>query len=106
AVLLAHAARQVPFYREAYRKLGAGPDDLRTADDLRRLPVVTKTIIRAAGLEHFTAEDVPACYRIPERTSGSTGEPFEFFLDRGRLPPLLASHLLPDVLHALPPFAR
>jgi phenylacetate-CoA ligase len=37
-----HAYRYVPFYREAMLKAGLRPDDFQTAEDLERLPLVTK----------------------------------------------------------------
>src|ERR1700675_4175539 len=37
--LLAHAARHVPFYRDYCRKHGIEPEQLRTTEDLRALPV-------------------------------------------------------------------
>ena len=31
-----------PFYRQRFRELGIGPEDIRTLDDLQRLPFVDK----------------------------------------------------------------
>ncbi len=39
---LSRVARNVPFYRERFEELGFDPDDLRSIDDLRRLPLTEK----------------------------------------------------------------
>ena len=40
--ILAGASRYVPHYRTLFSSLGLGPEDVRTMDDLRRLPLLTK----------------------------------------------------------------
>src|SRR5256714_8013386 len=59
ALLLQHAAENVPFYRDAYRNLGLASNQLRSLDDLRELPVVSKITFREDKSEGFLAEDVP-----------------------------------------------
>ncbi|HKC62974.1 MAG TPA: hypothetical protein VKB86_05025, partial [Pyrinomonadaceae bacterium] len=46
ALLLKHAAENVPFYLDAYRNLGLAANELRNLDDLRQLPVVSKVTFR------------------------------------------------------------
>ncbi|MCK4691512.1 MAG: phenylacetate--CoA ligase, partial [Desulfuromonadales bacterium] len=36
----------VPFYRETYKKMGISPADIRSLDDLRRLPFTLKQDMR------------------------------------------------------------
>jgi phenylacetate-CoA ligase len=36
----------VPFYREKFRQLGIRPEDIRSADDIRKLPMTKKTDLR------------------------------------------------------------
>jgi hypothetical protein len=106
ATLLEHAAREVPFYRELYRARGLAPGALATPDDLARLPVMDKTAFRARPLEDFLAASVGPHRRLPYNTSGSTGEPFSFILDRQALPLVFASHLFYDSWYGLEPFDR
>ena len=42
ATLVARRPRNVPFYRERFEAIGFDPDELRSADDLRRLPFTEK----------------------------------------------------------------
>ncbi|HKR60141.1 MAG TPA: hypothetical protein VJS64_10445, partial [Pyrinomonadaceae bacterium] len=106
ARLLQHAAAQVPFYREIYQRLGLAPNALRSIADLAQLPIVGKTAYRAHQMEDFYAENVPAYLRLERATSGSTGEPFAFCLDRRVAPIIFASHLFYDSWFGLRPFDR
>lgn len=104
--LLRHAADNVPFYRDAYRQLGLSPNDLRHLDDLTQLPIVSKLDHCQHPLSHFLADNLPAHQHIPEATSGSTGEPFEFYLDREAVPIHMANHAFSDAWYGLGPFSR
>jgi phenylacetate-CoA ligase len=106
AHLLQHASVQVPFYRETYRRLGLDSQALRSVADLAQLPIVSKATYRAHRMEDFYAENVPAYLRLERTTSGSTGQPFAFCLDRRVLPIIFASHLFYDSWFGLRPFDR
>jgi phenylacetate-CoA ligase len=77
---LHHAYATVPFYRERFKAAGLRPEDVRTADDYRRLPVLTKADIRAHGPGLLSADyDRAQLHR--KTTSGSTGVALEVFVD-------------------------
>ena len=104
--LLRHAAENVSFYRALYRRLGLRPSALSTADDLRALPVMTKTAYRDGTAAEFEAENLPAFRRQERTTSGSTGQPLAFAIDRQAIPVVFASHLFYDSWFDLGPFDR
>jgi phenylacetate-CoA ligase len=106
SALLRHAAENVPFYREEYQRLGLVLNELRTVNDLTRLPVLGKADYRKRQPQQFYATNIPAYRRLEKTTSGSTGEPFQFCLDRAALPSVFASHLFYDSWHGLSPFDR
>jgi phenylacetate-CoA ligase len=106
AGLLRHAAEQVPFYRDTYRRLGLAPDALRLPGDLATLPVVSKTLFREQPAERFLAADLPPFARFESWTSGSVGEPLAFYLDRAKMPVIFACHLFYDSWYGLRPFDR
>ena len=62
------------FYRERFKELGITPEDIRTLDDVKRLPFTTKDDLR----EHypFGLASVPLkdCVRL-HSSSGTTGNP-------------------------------
>jgi len=78
--VLAHAAQNVPFYRELYRGAGIRPEDIRAIDDLRRLPVICKQDIRRAGEAAVTPLRPGEPPRIARSTSGYSGEPLKIWL--------------------------
>ena len=104
--LLQHAAKNVPFYSEEYKRLGLSPDELRSAKDLSQLPVLAKSDYRKSKPEDFYATNIPQYRRLEKTTSGSTGKPFQFCLDRRAMPMVFASHLFYDSWHGLRPFDR
>ena len=71
--LLDHAYRTCAFWRERFDSLGLKPNDVRTLDDLRQLPLLTKTDLRTR-LDDMISSDFPDRNRLTEHeTSGSTG---------------------------------
>jgi phenylacetate-CoA ligase len=75
--VVSDAWQHAPAWRRLYDAAGIAPDELRTLDDVRRLPFVDKTIIRA-DLEGFS---IAMDGRTRTSTGGSTGLPFELYRD-------------------------
>lgn len=76
--LLIYASQEVPFYRDWFHDQGLDPQ----IASLDELPVVNKAIMRQEGIERFSAEHFPVKQRITARSSGSTGEPFSFYISK------------------------
>lgn len=77
--LVTHAWEKVPFYRRRMELAGVGPDDLRTPEDLQRLPVLTREQARASfETRRSTAPPLPT---IRKSTGGTTGQPLAFGYD-------------------------
>ena len=74
--MLAHAAASVPYYRGSFRAAGFEPGDVKSIDDLARLPVLDKTVLREHAGE-FVAEGITEKI-LTAKTGGSTGEPLSF----------------------------
>jgi phenylacetate-CoA ligase len=81
--LLDHAYRRVPYYRRRMDEAGVTPDDIRTWEDLARVPISTKEDLRAAFPHGTLAAGVDRRRLLLYRSSGSTGEPFVYYLTRG-----------------------
>lgn len=77
---LRHAYATVPFYRRTWATAGVHPDDVKSLDDLRHFPVVTKTDIRKHAAEMLSEVYRGAKLRT-KTTSGSTGVPLVIKLD-------------------------
>lgn len=78
--LLMHAYDNTDYYNESIRTRGITPDDIKSLDDLCRLPVLTKDDIRA-NKERMAARNIRKEKLIPKKTSGSTGVSLEFYWD-------------------------
>lgn len=71
----------VPYYQGLFARLGFDPAEVRSLDDLERLPLMDKAAIRLAG-DRLKAMD--ARQLTPFSTGGSTGDPLIFHVGQGR----------------------
>jgi phenylacetate-CoA ligase len=74
--LVRHAYDHVPLYRDRWRALDITPDDIRTPDDLRVLPILRRADLQHAGAAWASTE--PPFPTIRKQTSGTSGEPLLF----------------------------
>ncbi len=72
--IVAYAVERVPFYKQRLGEAGVGPDDIRTLDDLSRLPLTTKDDLRANYPSGMFAVPRSELRRI-HASSGTTGKP-------------------------------
>jgi len=79
--IVRHAARCVPYYRKLFLECGLRPEDIGSATDLGRLPRLSRKTLREGGAS-FHADDMESYGPSPARTSGSSGLPLEYYLDR------------------------
>jgi len=79
--ILSYAAKTVPYYQDLFKTIKINPSEIRSVEDLGRLPFLDKEMIRKT----------PACFlsttrrgknAIPFLTSGSTGMPIIIYHDR------------------------
>ncbi len=67
-----HVYDNVPYYRNLMEKKGVKPEDIRSVDDLHKLPFLTKDDLRDAYPYGLLATSLENCVRI-QSTSGTTG---------------------------------
>ena len=89
--LLEHAYYNVSYYRETFRSAGLKPTDIRTLDDLSKLPLLTKAHCRERLYSGLIANRYDPARVLKITTSGSTGEPFVCYADKSQLEFRLAS---------------
>ena len=68
-----HVWDNVPYYRKKMEEKGVTPDDIKSSDDLYKLPFVTKADLREAYPYGLVAKPLKDCVRI-QSTSGTTGK--------------------------------
>jgi len=82
AAVVQRVAERVPFYRQAFDRAGVRPEQIRSLDDLRRLPFTRKSDLR----DHYPFE----LFAVPRdqvvrlhASSGTTGKPTVVGYTRG-----------------------
>jgi len=79
--IIEHCYENVPYYQNLFHQLRLKPDDFEDTEDLKKLPLLTKEIIRK-NFQSLTARNSKKFKPSLYKTSGTTGEPFEFYLDK------------------------
>ncbi len=75
--LVAHAYATVPYYRRVFDERKLRPGDMRTLDDLEKLPVLTKEKVRQHYREMISSQ--ADRHLIFCHTSGTTGKSLHFY---------------------------
>lgn len=80
--LLTKAQDHVPYYRDLFASLGFRANEIGSLNDLKRLPFLTKSIIRR-NQPQLRSEKAGRLVR--SNTGGSSGEPLIFFVGNERI---------------------
>ena len=72
--LVRHCYRTVPYYRDFMNLSGVKVDDIRTLDDIKRFPILTKKDVLDAG-DSIVCASYPKWLLRNANTSGTTGTP-------------------------------
>ena len=75
------AAERIPYYQRVFREAGINPDDIRTREDLTRIPILEKTVVRDSP-EQFLVDGRPDKRWRQGHTSGTTGTPLDVYTTR------------------------
>lgn len=68
-----HVYDNVPYYKKLMDEKGITPDDIKSVDDIKKLPFLTKADLREAYPYGLLGTDLKNCVRI-QSTSGTTGK--------------------------------
>ncbi|KPJ62955.1 MAG: hypothetical protein AMS15_02285 [Planctomycetes bacterium DG_23] len=80
--LLKHAYENVPYYRRLFQTAGIRPEDIRSHEDLAKIPITTKSQVQALPPEEIMARGFERSKCLELRTSGSTGKPLSLYLTK------------------------
>jgi phenylacetate-CoA ligase len=81
-IMIKHCTQTVPYYNDLFRELGLKAEDIQTIEDLKKLPFLTKAIMKKEGIERFTSAAISKREMILSNSSGSTGEPLQFYVTK------------------------
>lgn len=94
--IVTYAYDYVPYYHRKLRKLGIKPTDIKTNEDLNKLPIIQKNEIRENLKETISIEfDINGLKMLS--TSGSTGAPFFLYVSRAENEFRKARHLRANI---------
>ena len=68
-----HVYENVPYYKKLMDEKGVTPEDIKSTDDLHKLPFLSKADLREAYPYGLLAKPLSECVRI-QSTSGTTGK--------------------------------
>jgi phenylacetate-CoA ligase len=91
--LIKHSVETVPYYQDLFKGLRLNPNDISSCNDLKKLPILTKAIIKKEGIERFTSSVISKRKIIKSSSSGSTGEPLFYFNTKEAYSFILAANL-------------
>ena len=83
--LLVHAYENVPYYRKMFKEIKLKPDDIKSIDDLSKLPFLTKEIIRKNFPHNITPNNYNKSQLIKFCSGGTTGEPLISYKDNNAI---------------------
>ena len=82
-VLLKHAYETVPYYKRVFDARGLSPSDIKSVNDLVKLPILTKEDIQR-NIADLISRDFPRNRLIPYKTGGSADQ-INFYLTKEKL---------------------
>lgn len=78
--LINHVYENVPYYGNLMQKIGIHPDNIRTVEDLKYFPVLSKKEIKD-NFFRIISKDINNRKFTKASTGGTTGEPLSFYHD-------------------------
>lgn len=78
--LVRHAYENVPYYNRLFKKMKLLPGDIKNAEDLKKLPFLTKEDVRV-NINDIIAKNIKKAFAEKTSTSGSSGKPLTLYRD-------------------------
>lgn len=94
--IVSYSYDNVDFYRRTFRDLGIKPSDIRSRDDLKKLPILRKDEIRN-NMDGFISKEYNIENLKKVSTSGSTGKPLFLYLSKAEDEFRKAKHLRANI---------
>ncbi len=82
--LVKHAYENVPYYRRIFEKRGFSPSNIRSIEDLHKIPILAKDDVRRFS-RILCAKNMKRFFPVPIETGGTTGKPLRLYGDARQL---------------------
>ena len=79
--LVRHAYFSVPFYNRVFKDAGVDPYGIKGVEDLGKLPIIKKDVFKRQSSGELVSKKYDIGRLKKVRTSGSSGTPFQVFID-------------------------
>ena len=80
--IVKHAYKNVPYYHELFNSAKVKPEDIKTKEDLVKIPITTKKMLQELPINQRVSRGVDINRCTKGRTSGSTGQPLDVLFSR------------------------
>jgi phenylacetate-coenzyme A ligase PaaK-like adenylate-forming protein len=84
--LITYVNKNSIFYHEEFKKINFDINNFKSYDDFRKIPIIDKNILKK-NYDTIIPKGISKKDYVISYTSGSTGEPFSFLLDKKQEPP-------------------
>jgi len=79
--LIIFVSKNVPYYIKLFKKNNINPKNIKTIEDLKRIPILTKQIIKQNWLD-FIPKNIDKIKYLNGSTGGSTGAPLKYRMSK------------------------
>ncbi len=94
------------FYQKTFQSIGLEPEDIHSYDDFSKIPIINKKVLRNNYHKILVGGNCERDY-CPSTTSGTTGEPFTFLIDKkNEIPRTYASFMINKENIGIDPFKK
>jgi len=77
--IIKHAYQNVKYYRKLFDRAGIRPEDVKSTEDLRKIPITARSTLQSLPRAEITAKNVDLSKCITLRTSGTQGMPLTIY---------------------------
>ena len=79
--ICSYAQKHIPYYKKLFQDISFDPEKLTSFEYYRKIPVMNKEIVRQ-HFDELQSDELKKLGAVICETSGSTGTPLEFYLDK------------------------
>ncbi len=83
--MISHCYNNIQYYKKLFDEIKLKPSDIKSLEDLHLIPILTRNQVKN-NLPFLIARNIPKNQRLIKNTSGTTGSPMFFFVDRKSFP--------------------